>query len=362
MGRVPADRIGGRGVAREPQRLAAAAAEVDLLAAERAAPAGLLHPVGAAEARERIGLAPDPVQRVVADVGELEARDRRRGLARQHVAVRGDHHRRRAPAAHARLGQVLEVVGEHPEDVDLGADPLAEALDRLLRALQLLPRRHERLLVGDRPAVVLRVGQLEPLRAELERELEQLLDAIEVLAVQDAVDRQREVELLRVARGRDLLLEGPVAGDAVVVLGVRALDRDLHVVEPGRLERLGALAREERPGGDERRVQAGVARAGAQLDEIAAQHRLAARERELQDAERARLAERADPVLGLELVAVRLAADVERVRAVRAVQRALVGELGDQRGRPRRRHRPRVLSAPSRRPAPATSSRRSAPS
>ena len=154
---------------------------------------------------------------------------------------------------------------------------------------------------GDRPAVVLRVGQLEPLRAELEREVEQLLDAIEVLAVQDAVDRQREVELLRVARGRELLLERPVARDAVVVLGVRALDRDLHVVEPGRLERLRALAREERAGGDERRVQAGVARAGAQLDEIAAQHRLAARERELQDAEPPRLRERADPVLGLEL-------------------------------------------------------------
>ena len=61
----------------------------------------------------------------------------------------------------------------------------------------------------------------------------------------------------------------------------------------------------------------------------------------------------AEPVLGLELVAVALAADVERVRAVRAVQRALVGELGDQRGRPRRRHRPPVLSEPRRRPARA---------
>jgi hypothetical protein len=61
--------------------------------------------------------------------------------------------------------------------------------------------------------------------------------------VQDAVDREREVELPGVARGRDLLLERPVAGDAVVVLGVRALDRDLHVIEPGRLERLRPFTR-----------------------------------------------------------------------------------------------------------------------
>ena len=171
--------------------------------------------------------------------------------------------------------------------------------------------------------------------------------------MQDAVDRQREVELLHDARRRDLLLERPVPGDAIVVLRVGALDRDLHVVEPGRLQRLATLAREVDPGGDERRVEAGVACARAELDQIAAQHRLAAREGELQDAECARLPERSDPVLRLELVAVLLVADVERVRAVRAVQRALIGQLGDQRGGPRLLHRPRVLSGSGRRPAPA---------
>ena len=80
----------------------------------------------------------------------------------------------------------------------------------------------------------------------------------------------------------------------------------------------------------------------AQLGQVPAQHRLAAGERELKDAEAARLTERPEPVLGLELVAVRLATDVERVRAVRAVQRALVGELGDQRRGPNQRHRPRA--------------------
>ena len=72
MGREPADRIRGRRVAREPQRLAAAAAPIHLLPSERARPARLLHPVRPAEARERVGLAPDPLERMVADVGELE--------------------------------------------------------------------------------------------------------------------------------------------------------------------------------------------------------------------------------------------------------------------------------------------------
>ena len=47
--------------------------------------------------------------------------------------------------------------------------------------------------------------------------------------------------------------------------------------------------------------------------------------------ELARLAKRASPVVGLELVAVFVLADVDRVRAVRAVERALVGQLGDER-------------------------------
>ena len=125
--RVAADGIGGGGVAGEAQRLAAAAAPVLLLAPERARAARLLHPAGAAEARERVGLVPDPVERAVAHVGELEARDRRRSLARERLAVGCDDDRGPPPAAHARLRQVLEDVRQHPQDRDPRADALAEA-------------------------------------------------------------------------------------------------------------------------------------------------------------------------------------------------------------------------------------------
>ena len=296
--REPADGIGGRGVAGEAERLAAAAAPVLLLPAERTRAARLLHPVGAAEARERVRLVPDPVECVVARrSGRSRLGDRRRGLARERVAVRRDDDRGPPPAAHARLRQVLVVVREDPEHVDPRSDARAEPLHRRLAALELRARRHERLLVERRPPVVLRVRELEPLRVELLREPEDLLDPVEVLAVQDAVDREREAQLARRARGRDLLLERPVAGDPVVLLGIGALDRDLDVVEPRRLQLHGALAREERARGHERRVQAGRAPGGHELVEVAAQHRLAAGQRELHDAQRPRLAEHARPVL-----------------------------------------------------------------
>src|SRR4051812_36481965 len=203
--RVPADGIGRRSVAGEAKRLAAAATPVLLLPPERARAARLLHPVRAAEVGERVGLVPDPVERAVAHVGELEARDRRRGLAWECLAVGRDDDRGAPPTAHAGLRQVLMDVGEDPEDRDPRADALAEAPHRLLPAVDLCLRRDERLLVDDRPPVVLRVRELQALGAELLGEHEDLLDPVEVLAVQDAVDRERKPELTRRARGRDLL-------------------------------------------------------------------------------------------------------------------------------------------------------------
>ena len=214
--------------------------------------------------------------------GKVEAGDRRGGLARERLAVRRDDDRGPPPAAHARLRQVLVVVREHPEDGDPRADALAEALHRLLAALELRARRHERPLVERRPTRSTACSRARAAARRAPPRAEDLLDPVEVLAVQDAVDREREAQLARRARGRDLLLERADAGDPVVLLGIRALDRDLDVVEPGLLQLRGALARQERARGHERRVQAGRAPGGHELVEVAAQHRLAAGQRELE--------------------------------------------------------------------------------
>src|SRR5688572_31508139 len=84
-----ADGIGCRRVAGQRKRLAAAAAEVDLLS--RTAPAGLLNPRVAAECLEGGGLLPDPAKRTVAGAVEVQRRDLGGAVTGQRTPVRHDH-------------------------------------------------------------------------------------------------------------------------------------------------------------------------------------------------------------------------------------------------------------------------------
>ncbi len=85
---------------------------------------------------------------------------------------------------------------------------------------------------------------------------------------------------------------------------------------------------------DEVRRRARAPCAGDEHLEVLPRERLAAGEMDLHDAERLGLAEDAAPLFGRELV--RRARRVGRVRAVRALERAPVRELGDERVRARR--------------------------
>ena len=145
------------------------------------------------------------------------------------------------------------------------------------------------------------------------------------------VDREGEAELLHEGRGRALLLHRSDAGDPLGDRGVGVLDRDLDVLEPGVPEPLGAGSREPEAGGDERAVEPEAAGVGGQLLEVLSDQRLAAGEAELQHAQRARLGEDALPVLGGDLAVC--PDQVQRIGAVRTVQRAAVRQLRQQRGR-----------------------------
>src|SRR4029077_17879238 len=79
VGRKLAYRIGCGGIACEGERLAAAAAEIELAA--RAACAWLLHPCGAAEGIEGRGVCPDVGERMLAHVPEFEAGQRLGGTS-----------------------------------------------------------------------------------------------------------------------------------------------------------------------------------------------------------------------------------------------------------------------------------------
>ena len=103
VGGEVAHRIGGARIAGKREGLAATAAEVEL--PTRAAHARLLHPCTAAEGIESRGVRPDVGERMLADVPELQARERLRGMTGQHFARRRHVEGATAPAADARPGK-----------------------------------------------------------------------------------------------------------------------------------------------------------------------------------------------------------------------------------------------------------------
>ena len=100
------------------------------------------------------------------------------------------------------------------------------------------------------------------------------------------------------------------------------------MIEPRLPERRQARLGETHPRGDEVGVEAEPVRRGDDRLQVVAHQRLAARQPELHRAERPRLLEHAQPLRSLELAAD--AAEVGRVVAEHAVQRAAVGELEQQ--------------------------------
>ncbi len=133
---------------------------------------------------------------------------------------------------------------------------------------------------------------------------------------------------------------------------VRVLDRDLDVLEPGLAQLLGPVPGEPDAGGDQRRVQTQRARVRSEIFDVRAHERLAARQAELQHAQLAGLGEHPLPVIGRQLPVG--ANHLERIRAVRAVQRTPMRNLGEQRRRMITRHGP----TPSRRAGTDSRSRR----
>src|SRR2546430_9029034 len=195
-----------------------------------------------------------------------------------------------------------------------------------------------------RLAVELRVRKLDALGNERFRQQDEIAHLVEVLAVQHHVDGEREAELLGPAVGGELVAVGRGAGDVVGELFVRRLDADLDVVEPGAPQRGEAVLRQAVSRRDERRVEPDLVCCRDELFEIGAQQRLAAREAELEYAQRLGLAEHAAPVLGAELVAKPAPGELQRVRAVGTLQRTAIGQLREE---PQRlRHHGRNLTQP----------------
>src|SRR5437870_13472454 len=120
MRRQRANRVSDGGVAGHEKCLAAAPTEILRLA--RARPTRFGHPGVTAEARERLRVLPDPLERPVSHVLEFERRDPPRGVTRPYLAGVAHCYVCPRPAAHTRLVILLMVVGQHPHDLEPGPE------------------------------------------------------------------------------------------------------------------------------------------------------------------------------------------------------------------------------------------------
>ena len=102
-----------------------------------------------------------------------------------------------APAVDALLGLAFVVVGRDEEHAHAIAEPGAPARRSMRSALlQLLVRRQQLVAVQVGPRVVLRVGQLEVLGAELGRHADDAVDVVDVQAVDHHVHHHRPALVL----------------------------------------------------------------------------------------------------------------------------------------------------------------------
>src|SRR2546430_10054575 len=149
-------------------------------------------------------LLPDPVERVLAHVLEGERRDPARRVAGPNLPRGRDGHIRPGPTAHARLGVLLMIVGQHPHDLEPRPESCALALHHAPGFVELRLGRHERSAVVERPPVELRVGELDALRTERLGEPDQRLHLMQVAAVPHDLYGEPEAPVPRVVVGRDL--------------------------------------------------------------------------------------------------------------------------------------------------------------
>ena len=325
-----AHRVGIVGVTGQQVRLAAATAEVP--GSFRTAATGLLHPRLAAKTVEGRRVIPDGADVRLTHIGELQSRQHARRVTGHGRAVGRDGEKYRPQAVHARLGPGLEVVRHHEIDLHPAADALAKAPRGLLRPLELCTAGQEVLAVEPRPAVVLRVGELDVLRAHALGHLENLTHVIDIEPVQHHVQHHRIAVLADESGHLRLQLEGARAAQEIIQLARAVLERQLDVIEPGRLQRAHARLGHADAGGDQVDVEPERVRLRDDRLEVLAHQRLPARKPELHRAQGARLAQHADPVLGPKLRPG--FGKVRRVVAEHAMQRAAVGQLQQQ---PKRR-------------------------
>ncbi len=332
MGRAAADRVGRPRIARDRHRLAAAAAIVDVAAL--AALAGLGQKVGAAKLVEGRALVPDPRQRGRPHIVEAEPGNRRRRMAGQHGAVGGDIQPGRAPAVHAGLWKIGEIIRGNEVDGQFPGIVAPRLRDHALGLIHLFAGGLQGGAVLQRPALELHTGNLDPPRAKLVGQRDGLRQIAQIVAVHHRVQGQRQADAGDLGRDLHLAVEAAaIAADEIRHPRVHPLQGQLHMVEPGGVELVQPRTRKPDPRGDQVGIKPRIPRRRDDGHQIGTRGGFPARDMQLQHPQRGSLAEHLGPLRGGQFAVA--GRQFQRVRAIGTGQRAAMGQLGQHRQRRR---------------------------
>ncbi|MNS70606.1 hypothetical protein D3C72_1039510 [compost metagenome] len=180
-----------------------------------------------------------------------------------------------------------------------------------------------------RPTVELARGELDEIRFQGDAQLDDAVDLVDVVPMGHEVQHHRITMGLHRPGHFQFLCKGLFrAGQQVVHLLVAGLETDLDMVQAGLLEVADFLLGQADAGGDQVGVETQFAGFGNQLGEVLAHQRFTAGKAQLRRAHFPRFTEHLDPLFSAQLFA--LLGEIQRIGAVRALQRAAIGQLGEQ--------------------------------
>ena len=139
------------------------------------------------------------------------------------------------------------------------------------RLEKFLARRNQRGPVPLRPRIVLDMRDLEALRADFNRKVDNRGKMVDILTMNRRIDRKTDTERARPSRDVPLFLQASlVAGDSIGVFRIDVLKRNLHVIQPDRREPAQTVFAEQDAGGNEIGIETGLDAVGEDPIEIAA--------------------------------------------------------------------------------------------
>ena len=253
-----------------------------------------------------------------------------------------------SPAVETRLGPDLVIIREHIKDIDLAGESRFGCGRDFSRVGDLFARWEQRCAIKKRPAVELRIGQLDSFGSQRFRQFNHLRQAIDVPSVNHKIEAERNAGRPNFPSNVQLMPMRARASDFIGQAGLVGLETQLNGIEACIAQQVHAFVIQADAAGDEIGVKVCSPRGTDKLGQVRSNKWFASGKTDLQNAECSGFTNDPFPFVGSEF-AVAVADDLRvarrfaqrsgyRVGAVRTMQRAPVTNFGEQCVWTRRNH------------------------